>query len=212
MLVRVWFSRKLYRFCKVRQLIKFRTVHFHPAPFTRPSFPIFRLREYPFSSVVNALMVSLEDFNRTFEVSTCIIHLTHANEWESMGKPCSCTQFILLQVIQEFVSGTTSHERWVWPSNEIEGLCNKIITTIVQSYTGKNITRLLALALLLVLCIHNNTDGNKLVISSGIASYYGDSLVPRLSLLRRGRAWERGYHHSTKLGEPGNEATMVILI
>ena len=23
-----------------------------------------------------------------------IIHLTHANVWESMGKPCSCTRFI----------------------------------------------------------------------------------------------------------------------
>ena len=41
----VWFSRKLYRLCKVQQLIKFltfRSVHFHLAPFTRPSFPIFR--------------------------------------------------------------------------------------------------------------------------------------------------------------------------
>ena len=38
-------SRKLYRLCKVQQLIKFltfRSVHFHPAPFTRPSFLIFR--------------------------------------------------------------------------------------------------------------------------------------------------------------------------
>ena len=47
-----------------------------------------------------------------------------------------------------------------------------IIITIVPSYTGKNITCLLTLALLLVLCTCNNTDGNKLVIFSGIASYY----------------------------------------
>ena len=41
----VWFSRKLYRLCKVQQLIKFLTfhgVHFHPTPFSRPSFPIFQ--------------------------------------------------------------------------------------------------------------------------------------------------------------------------
>ena len=46
---------------------------------------------------------------------------------------------------------------------------------IVPNYTGKNITRLLPLALLLVLRTRNNADGNKLVIFSGIASYYGDN-------------------------------------
>ena len=41
----VWFSRKLYRLCKVRQLIKFltfRSVHLHPSQCARPSFSIFR--------------------------------------------------------------------------------------------------------------------------------------------------------------------------
>ena len=41
----------------------------------------------------------------------------------------------------------------------------------------KNITRLLLLALLLVLRTRNNTDSNKLVIFSGIASYYGDNYI-----------------------------------
>ena len=36
---------------------------------------------------------------------------------------------------------------------------------------------LLPLALLLVLHTHNNTDGNKLMIFSGIASYYGDNYM-----------------------------------
>jgi len=36
------------------------------------------------------------------------------------------------------------------------------------------------LALLLVLCTRNNTDGNKLVIFSGIASYYGDNYIVSL--------------------------------
>ena len=54
------------------------------------------------------------------------IRLTQANVWESMGKPCSCMQFIksrvfnyksrknpylVLQVTRESVSGTTSHAR-----------------------------------------------------------------------------------------------------
>ena len=46
---------------------------------------------------------------------------------------------------------------------------------IVQNYTEKNITHLLPLALLLMLHTHNNTDGNKLVIFSGIA--YSDTYI-----------------------------------
>ena len=61
--------------------------------------------------------------------------------------------------------------------NEIEGSYDKIIITIVPRYTRKNITRLLPLALLLVLRTRNNTDGNKLVIFSGIALYYGDNYI-----------------------------------
>ena len=52
----------------------------------------------------------------------------------------------------------------------------------VPSYAGKNITRLLPLALLLMLCTHNNTDGNKLVIFSSMALYYGRD-AGRLKLL-----------------------------
>ena len=44
---------------------------------------------------------------------TYFIRLTRMIIWESMGKPCSCMQFIkavfLLQVTQESVSGTASH-------------------------------------------------------------------------------------------------------
>ena len=66
--------------------------------------------------------------------------------------------------------------------NEIEGSYDKIIITIVPSYTGKNIPRLLPLALLLVLRTRNNIDGNKLVIFSGIASYCGDTYIILLVL------------------------------
>ena len=61
--------------------------------------------------------------------------------------------------------------------HEIKGSYDKIIIIIVPSYTGKNITHLCPLALLLVLCTRNSTDGNKLVIFSGIALYYGDTYI-----------------------------------
>ena len=61
--------------------------------------------------------------------------------------------------------------------NEIEGSYDKIVITIVQWYTGKNIPCLLLLALLLVRSTSNNTDGYKLVIFSGIALYYGDTSI-----------------------------------
>ena len=83
----------------------------------------------------------------------------------------------VLQVTREFVSGTTSHMRCVRTCNEIEGSCDEIIITIVPSYTGKNITCLLPFALLLVLCTHNNTDSNKVIIFSSIALYYGDTYI-----------------------------------
>ena len=54
---------------------------------------------------------------------------------------------------------------------------DQIIVTIVPSYTGKNITCLLLLALLLVLHTRNNTAGNKLVIFFSIALYYGDTYI-----------------------------------
>ena len=84
----------------------------------------------------------------------------------------------VLQVTQESVSGTTSHVR----SSECAMKSkvrsyDKIIITIVPSYTRKNITCLLPLALLLVLHTRNNTDGNKLMIFSGIALYYGDTYI-----------------------------------
>ena len=85
--------------------------------------------------------------------------------------------FFLLQVTRESVPGTASHVCCIWACNEIKGSYDKIITTIVSSYTGKNITHLLPLALLLVLYTRNNTDGNKVMIFSGIALYYGDTYI-----------------------------------
>ena len=85
---------------------------------------------------------------------------SHMFNYKSYENP-----YQVLQVTRESVSGTTSHVR---TSECVEGSYEKIIITIVASYTGKNITRLLPLALLLVLRTHTNTVGNELVIFSGI--------------------------------------------
>ena len=52
----------------------------------------------------------------------------------------------------------------VWTCNEIEGLYDKIIITIVTSYARENLTRLFPLKLLLMVCSHNKTDGNQIII------------------------------------------------
>ena len=86
-----------------------------------------------------------------------IICLTHTNVWETMGKEALQLHavykklYFLLQVTQEsisvlqvtwefvsvLVSGTASHTHYVWACNEIKGSYDKIIITIVPSYTGK---------------------------------------------------------------------------
>ena len=97
----------------------------------------------------------------------------------------------VLQVTRESVSGTASHARIrirYYKSCALRlnvPLYDKIIITIIPSYTGKNITCLLSLALLLMLRTHNNTDGNKHVIFFGIALYYGDNYIDLLLLLRK---------------------------
>ena len=48
---------------------------------------------------------------------------------------------------------------------------------IVPLISAKNLTHLLPLTLLLVLHTGNNTDGNKLVIFSGIAWFCGDVVI-----------------------------------
>ena len=53
----------------------------------------------------------------------------------------------------------------------------KSFITIAPNCTRKNITSLLLLALLLVLCTRNNIDSNKLVIFSSLDLYYGDTYI-----------------------------------
>ena len=81
---------------------------------------------------------------------------------ENLYQYCkSCENpYQVLQVTRESVSST--YKSRVLHLNVQWGSYDKII---VPSYTGKNITRLL------------HTDGNKLVIFSGIALYYGDTYI-----------------------------------
>ena len=58
--------------------------------------------------------------------------------------------------------------------NEIEGSYDKIMITIVPSYTEK-ISPFVAVGIVTHAAACNNTDGNKLVIFSGMALYYGDN-------------------------------------
>ena len=48
---------------------------------------------------------------------------------------------------------------------------------------------LLPLALLLMLRTRNNTDSNKLMIFSGIASYYGDNYIVSATFLSENKVW-----------------------
>ena len=53
--------------------------------------------------------IDMHDQAEAFMYLILIIRLTHANVWESVGKPCNCIQFIksiffLLQVMRKFVS------------------------------------------------------------------------------------------------------------
>ena len=130
------------------------------------------------------------------------------NVWESMGKPCSCTKFIKSRIIYYKSRENPYQVLQVMciASDEIKGSYDKMVIIIVPSYTRKNITRLLLLALLLMLRTRNNTDGNKLVIFSGIALYYDDHHSTKLywkisqdpfSSRELGGVWVRDYWNET---------------
>ena len=125
----------------------------------------------------------------TGSVMFIIICLTHANAWELMGKPCSCTQFIkshifyynssknsyqlVLQVMQKSVLGHVHVSECAMKSKV------RMIKSLSPWYKAipKNIARLLPWALVLMLHTRSNTNGNKLMIFSSIALYYGDTYI-----------------------------------
>ena len=66
---------------------------------------------------------------------------------ESMGKPCNCMEFIKRRIFY-YKSHENPYQVLQVTCNEVEGLYDKIIITIVPTYTGKNITCLLPLLML----------------------------------------------------------------
>ena len=64
----------------------------------------------------------------------------------------------------------------------VQGSHDKIIITIVPSYTGKNYRLFVAVALLLVLHTRKHTD-SKLMIFSSTALYYGDTYIAFLQVM-----------------------------
>ena len=65
-----------------------------------------------------------------------------------------------------------THTHYIWTCNEIKGSYDKIIITIVPSYTGWNSTHLLPLALLLML--RTSIKQYRWQQIRGIVLYYGD--------------------------------------
>ena len=127
-----------------------------------------------------------------YTIKIIIKHLTNVNVWESMEKPCSCMQFIKSRI---FYCKSRENPYHYYNSREnpyqvLQVTCSaseramklkvhmiKSLSPWYQATPKKKITRLLLLALLLVLHTCNNTDGNKLVIFSGSALYYGDNYI-----------------------------------
>ena len=108
-----------------------------------------------------------------------IIRLTHANVWKSMGKSYSCMQFIKSHILVMWESLSVLQITCTMSEcamKSIKSLNDNISITIVTKLYKKSLG-LLPLALLLMRRTRNNTDGNKLVIFSCIALYYGDRLT-----------------------------------
>ena len=102
-----------------------------------------------------------------------IMCLTHVDVWVSMGKPCSCTQFIKAVFLHKSPENPYQYYKSCKnPYQVLQVTCpvsertlkpkvhmiKSLAITIVQSCTRKTITHLLPLALLLCTC--KNTDGN----------------------------------------------------
>ena len=88
-------------------------------------------------------------WTQTFWILYSIICLTDANVWESMGKPCSCMQFIKSRNFY-YKSHKNPHQYYKSRENPYQyyksralhlnvqwGSYDKIIINIVPSYTGK---------------------------------------------------------------------------
>ena len=120
-------------------------------------------------------------------ILTIIIRLTHANVWESMGKPCSCIQFIKSRIFY-----CKSCKNWYQsrenPYQVLQVTCTgseramKLKVRMIKSLHHstklyrKKYHSFVAIGIV-TLCTRYNKDGNKLVIFSSIAWYYSDDYI-----------------------------------
>ena len=111
---------------------------------------IFLLREWHKYSCIK-FQYPAGIWTQTFWILYSIICLTHANVWESMGKPCSCMQFIKSRNFY-YKSHKNPHQYYKSRENPYQyyksralrlnvqwGSYDKIIINMVPNYTGKNI-------------------------------------------------------------------------
>ena len=110
----------------------------HENPYQYLSHSIIRMRYYK----LHMLCLDSEDAMKS---KVCMIIIFH------MSTSCECMGFIgealqlhavykkLYFLMWESVSGSISHVRCAWMCDEIEGSYDKIIITIVPSYTAKNL-------------------------------------------------------------------------
>ena len=121
----------------------------------------------------------------SWEVYRIIIHLTHVGK--PMEKPCSCIQFIKTSIFYR-KSRENSYQYYKSRENLFRvpqvtcaaserAKVRMISPYIVPSYTGINYHSFVAVDIVTHASTRNNTDGNKLVIFSCIASYYGDDYI-----------------------------------
>ena len=105
----------------------------------------------------------------------------YGSQWGSLAAAQNLYKAVLFTTSHARIRiSTTSHARiciryykshaLIWTCNEMKGSYDRIIIIIIPSYTGKSITRLLPLAMLLVLHTRNNRR-QQLVIFSSIALY-----------------------------------------
>ena len=105
-----------------------------------------------------------------------LIYYHTSNSCECMGvngKPCKKPYFFTTSHIRICIS-TASHVRICIRYYKSHALRLKVC--MIKEHHLHS-TRLLPLTLLLVLPTRNNTHGNKLVIFSSIALYYGDNYI-----------------------------------
>ena len=129
------------------------------------------------------------------------MRLTHTNLWESMGKPCSCMQYIKshnfyyksrknLYQPCSCMQYIKSHNFYYKSRKNLYQVLQ--VTWKLYQYCENQFQcyKLLPLELLPLLHTHNNIDGNKIVIFSGIA-FYSVILCGSFS-------WNLGYYFAYK--------------